>query len=97
MSPLQTLKAHADRIRAKPLSTLGAQNVAPMLKAAGWQVVDCVDLGDCRLFLCGDTMTNRLSSATAGPLEYLKDGRLAGRRLCGFARLSTIPMWGHND
>ena len=56
-----------------------------------------MDLRDCRLFLCGDRVTKGLSVGTAGPLESLKDGRLACRRLCGFARLSTIPMWGQSD
>ena len=56
-----------------------------------------MDLRDCRLFLCGDRVSNRLSGATAGPLESLEVDRLAGRRLFGFARLSSIPMWGQSD
>ena len=42
------------------------------------------------------TITKGLSIATAGPLESRKAGRLTCCGLCGFARLSTIPMWGHN-
>ena len=48
--------------------------------------MDCVDLRDCRLFLCGDRFTKGLSRATAGPLESLKGGRLASCGLRGFTR-----------
>ena len=54
------------------------------------QYVDCVDLQDCRIFACGDTITKGRRAPTVGPLESLKARMLVCCGLCGFARLSNI-------